>query len=72
MISLDLTKSLEVRKAGDQPIYLSQLDRSPAFLTSDNFVRSNEIVRTKWLIYSMIGHFVLTILSLDSNDIIRM
>ena len=51
MISLDLTKSLEVRKAGDQPIYLSQLDRSPAFLTSDDFVRSNEIVRTKWPIY---------------------
>ena len=25
--------------------------RSPAFLTSDDFVRSNEIVRTKWPIY---------------------
>ena len=27
------------------------LDRSPAFITSDDFVRSNEIVRTKSLIY---------------------
>ena len=27
------------------------LGRSPAFLTSDDFVRSNEIIRTKWLIY---------------------
>ena len=28
-----------------------QLDQSPAFLTSDDFVKSNEIVRTKWSIY---------------------
>ena len=27
------------------------LGRSPAFPTSDDFVRSNEIIRTKWLIY---------------------
>ena len=27
------------------------LDRSPTFLPSDDFVRSNEIVGTKWLIY---------------------
>ena len=27
------------------------LDQSPACLTCDDFVRSNEIVRTKWLIY---------------------
>ena len=32
------------------------LDRSPAFLTSDDFIRSNEIIRSKWPIY-----FVLTI-----------
>ena len=25
----------------------TQLDRSPAFLTSDDFIRSNEIIRTK-------------------------
>ena len=37
------------------------LDRSPAFLTSDDFIRSNEIIRTKWPIYVVIGHFVLTI-----------
>ena len=24
------------------------LDRSPAFLTSDDFITSNEIIRTKW------------------------
>ena len=36
-----------------------QLDPSPAFLTSDDFVRSNEIVRTKWPIYQIICHFVL-------------
>ena len=35
---------------------------SPAILTSaDDFIRSNEIVRTKWPIYQVIGHFVLTI-----------
>ena len=34
------------------PIHTSiLLDRSPAFLTSDYFVRSNEIVRTKQPIY---------------------
>ena len=38
---------------------LKNIDRSPAILTSDNFMRSNEIIRTKWLIY--VGHFVLTI-----------
>ena len=27
---------------------LSHLDRSPAFLTSDDFIRSNEIIKTKW------------------------
>ena len=27
------------------------LGRSPAYLTSDDFVRSNEFIRTKWLIY---------------------
>ena len=27
------------------------LDRSPAALTSDDFVRSNNILRTKWLNY---------------------
>ena len=26
-------------------------DQSPAILTCDDFVRSNEIVRTKWPIY---------------------
>ena len=48
------------------PLYSSSynsilLDRSPAILTSDDFIRSNEIVRTKWPIYQVIGHFVLTI-----------
>ena len=37
------------------------LDRSPAFLTSDDFIRSNEIIRTKWPIYVVIGHLFLTI-----------
>ena len=35
------------------------LDRSPAFLTSEDFMRSNEFVRTKWSIYYIISHFVL-------------
>ena len=35
--------------------------RSPAFLTCDYFIRSNEIIRTKWPIYVVIGHFVLMI-----------
>ena len=39
----------------------SKLDQSPAFLTSDDFIRSNEIIRTKWPIYVVIGHFVLMI-----------
>ena len=29
----------------------AHLERSPFFLTSNNFVRSNEVDRTKWLIY---------------------
>ena len=37
------------------------LDRSPTILTSDDFIRSNEITRTKWPFYVVIGHFVLTI-----------
>ena len=28
---------------------MTQLDRSPAFLTSDDFIRSNEIIRTKYV-----------------------
>ena len=39
--------------------YDGYLDQSPAILTSDNFIRSNEIIRTKWPIYVVIGHFVL-------------
>ena len=39
------------------------LVRSPAILTSNDFVRSNEIVRTKWPIYQAIHHFVLMISS---------
>ena len=36
-----------------------KLDRSPAFPTSEDFIydhkiRSNEIIRTKWLIYEII------------------
>ena len=34
---------------------------TPAILTSEDFIRSNEIIRTKWPIYVVIGHFVLTI-----------
>ena len=44
-----------------QPYFGKKLDRSPAFLTSDDFIRSNEIIRTKWPIYVVISHFVLTI-----------
>ena len=39
------------------------IDRSPAFLISDDFIRSNEIIRTKWPIYLLISHFVLMISS---------
>ena len=38
---------------------MTQLDRSPTFLTSDGFIRSKEIIEPKWLIYEVIGHFVL-------------
>ena len=41
--------------------FLYYIGGSPAFLTSDDFVRSNEIIRTKWPIYQVIRHFVLTI-----------
>ena len=44
-----------------QPYFGKKLDRSPAFLSSDDFKRSNEIIRTKWPIYVVISHFVLTI-----------
>ena len=43
------------------------LDWSPTFLTSDDFIRSNEIIRTKWRIYIVIGHFVLLIKSYHQN-----
>ena len=39
----------------------AKIDWWPAILTSDDFIRSNEIIRTKWLIYVVIGYFVLTI-----------
>ena len=39
----------------DPKVSVVQLDRSPAFLTSDNFIRSNEIFRTKWPIYVVIS-----------------
>ena len=35
------------------------VDQSPAFLTSDNFIRSNEIIRTKWpihVVFPVIAH----------------
>ena len=41
--------------------YIRQIDWSPAILTSDDFIRSNEIVRRKWQTYQVIRHFVLTI-----------
>ena len=44
-----------------QPYFGKKLDRSPAFLSSDDFKRSNEIIRTKWPIHVVISHFVLTI-----------
>ena len=44
------------------------LDRSPAFLTSDDFIISNEIIRTKWPIYEVICHFVLMISSERNNS----
>ena len=40
---------------------LRYLDRSPAFLASEDFIRSSEIIRTKWPIYVVIVHFVQTI-----------
>ena len=45
----------------DFDFFLQYLDRSPAILTSDDFIRSNEIIRTKWSINVESGHFVLTI-----------
>ena len=62
MISLDLMKSSGIRKAGDRCVIPSNdestvhvfflvililLVQSPAILTSDDFIRSNEIIRTK-------------------------
>ena len=38
-----------------------QIDRSPAFLIADDFIRSNKIVKTNWPNYQVIGHFILTI-----------
>ena len=56
---LSCTYSAFVSYCGQKYIYL---DRLPAFRTSDDFLRSNEIVRTKWLIYwAIISHFVLII-----------
>ena len=44
------------------------LDRSPVFLTSDDFIRSNKIIRTKSPIYEVISHFVLIISSEHKNS----
>ena len=52
---------MAMRHCGISGAYLLHIDRSPAILTSDDFIRSNEIIRTKWLIYVVISHFVLTI-----------
>ena len=41
--------------------YIPFLYKVPGHLSYDYFVRSNEIVRTKWLIYQVIGHLVLMI-----------
>ena len=46
---------------------LQLLDRSPAFPTSDDFIRSNEIVRTKRLIYKVISTFVSNNLMISSE-----
>ena len=40
---------------------ITHIDRSPANLTSDDFVSSNEIIRTKWPINEVISNFVLRI-----------
>ena len=55
---LSCTYSSFVSYCGQKYIYL---DRLPAFRTSDDFLRSNEIFRTKWPTYYVIGHFDLTI-----------
>ena len=44
------------------------IDRSPAFLTFDDFISSNEIIRTKWPICVVIGHFDLMISSEGKNS----
>ena len=54
-ISFIVTLKLQIYKN------TAEIDQSPAILTSDDFIRSNEIIRTKWPIYVVIGHFVLTI-----------
>ena len=41
-------------------LYLFHLGWSLAILTSDDFIRSNEIIKTKWPIYEVIGHFVIS------------
>ena len=48
--------------------FQQQLDRSPAFPTSDDFIRSKEIIRKKWPIYEVIHHFVLMISSERKNS----
>ena len=40
-----------VKYSARQKILPWYMDQSPAILTSDGFIRSNEIVRTKWPIY---------------------
>ena len=45
---------------------MQYIDRSPAILTSDDFIRSNEIIRINGQIIKS-----LAILLLQSNDIIR-
>ena len=54
-----LSRILKFEKKSDS--HYLHFDRSPAILTSDNFIRYKEIIRTKWPIYVVTGHFVLMI-----------
>ena len=44
-------KSYARKVKNSLPLLILLLGRTPAILTSNDFVRSNEIVRTKWPIY---------------------
>ena len=58
MISLDLTKSLEVRIAGDQPKYTYLIAKKSAYLFK--FQKDDKVCWWDWLKFSKVTYYIHT------------